>query len=142
MVPCQNTGTERPSRVPTRVTLSTTWSRRTAETMPAAMPSTSAKATEKRVSSRVTGKRSRMRDTTGLPVRHEVPRSPWASCPIQRPYCRYQGWSSPKNRLSSATMAGLTTASAPIICSTTVPGIRRSMRKIRTVRPTTVRAME
>ena len=33
MVPCQNTGTESPSRVPTRVTLSTAWSRRMAETI-------------------------------------------------------------------------------------------------------------
>jgi len=39
-------------------------------------------------------------------------------------------------------MAGLTTASAPIICSTTVPGIRRSMRKIRNVRPRSVRPIE
>ena len=39
-------------------------------------------------------------------------------------------------------MAGLATASAPIICSTTVPGIRRSMRKINTVSPSRVRPIE
>ncbi len=39
-------------------------------------------------------------------------------------------------------MAGLAMASAPIICSTTVPGMSRSMRKISTVSPTRVRAIE
>ena len=39
-------------------------------------------------------------------------------------------------------MAGLTTASAPIICSTTVPGTRRSIRKTSTVRPSSVRTIE
>jgi hypothetical protein len=34
------------------------------------------------VSSIVTGKRSRISVTTGLPVRHEVPRSPWPSAAI------------------------------------------------------------
>src|SRR5262249_41403301 len=48
----------------------------------------------------------------------------------------------PKKRFSSATMAGLAMASAPIICSTTVPGMRRSMRKIRMVRPARVSAIE
>ena len=47
-----------------------------------------------------------------------------------------------RSACSSATMAGLTTASAPIICSTTVPGISRSMRKISTVSPSSVRAIE
>src|SRR5262245_28795369 len=83
-----------------------------------------------------------MRASTGLPVRQDAPRSPWASWPIQRPYCTYQGWSSPKKRFSSATMAGLAMASAPIICSTTVPGIRRSIRNTSTVSPSMVAAME
>ena len=76
MVPCQNTGTERPSSAPIRVTLSTAWSRRAAETMPAGTPRSSAKPTDSSVSSNVTGSRSRMRLATGLPVRHDVPRSP------------------------------------------------------------------
>ena len=105
------------------------------------MPRTSAKATASVVSSIVTGSRSRMSVATGLPVRHEVPRSPWARLPIQRPYCTHQGWSRPKKRFSSATMAGLTIASAPIICSTTVPGTSRSIRKTSSDRPSIVRAM-
>ena len=99
------------------------------------MPSSIAKPTASAVSSIVTGSRSRISATTGLPVRHEVPRSPWARSPIQRPYCRHHGWSRPKKRLSSATIAGLTMASAPIICSTTVPGTSRSMRKTSSDRP-------
>ena len=91
MVPCQNTGTERPRSVPTRVTLSTAWSRRIAEMMPATPPSASAKAIANTVSSRVTGSRSRISATTGLPVRHDVPKSPCTSRPSQRAYCRYQG---------------------------------------------------
>jgi hypothetical protein len=91
MVPCQKTGTERPRSVPMRVTLSRGPSRRVAETMPAAMPSTSEKPTARQVSSRVTGSRSRMRESTGLPVRHDVPRSPWTSWPIHRPYWTYHG---------------------------------------------------
>src|SRR6266540_1493382 len=142
MVPCQKTGTERPRSVPTRVTLSMASSRRIAETMPAAMPRTSANPTASPVSSSVTGSRSRMSCVTGLPVRHEVPRSPRASSATHREYWTYHGWSRPKNRLSSATMAALTIASAPIICSTTVPGISRSMRKISTVSPASVRAIE
>jgi hypothetical protein len=110
--------------------------------MPAGMPRTSANVTASIVSSSVTGSRSRISATTGLPVRHDVPRLPCASSPIQRPYWSHHGWSSPKKRLSSATMAGLTIASAPIICSTTVPGINRSMRKTSTVRPTSVSAIE
>ncbi len=142
MVPCQKTGTESPSSVAMRVTLSMASSRRTAETMPAAIPRTRAKATARAVSSMVTGRRSRMSWITGLPVRQEVPRSPWASWPSHRAYWTHHGWSRPKKRLSSATMAGLTIASAPIICSTTVPGISRSMRKISTVSPTNVSAIE
>ena len=113
-----------------------------ADTMPAGMPSSSAKATASAVSSIVTGSRSRISATTGLPVRHEVPRSPVARPPIQSAYCRHHGWSSPKKRLSSATIAGLTIASAPIICSTTVPGTSRSIRNTSTERPTSVRAIE
>ena len=45
MVPCQNTGTESPSRAPTRVMLSRAPSRRTADTTPAGIPSASAKTT-------------------------------------------------------------------------------------------------
>src|SRR4029453_13485924 len=75
----------------------------------------------------------------GAPGRAPVPlrggRGPCA-------YCTYPGWSSPKKRLSCSTICGLTTASAPIICSTTVPGIRRSIRKMSTVRPSNVKAME
>ncbi len=91
MVPCQKTGTDSPRSVPTRVTLSMALSRRTAERMPAAMPSTSEKATASPVSSMVTGRRSRMSSKTGLPVRQDVPRSPWASWPSQRPYCTHHG---------------------------------------------------
>ncbi len=83
-----------------------------------------------------------MSEATGLPVRHEVPRSPWRSWPIQRPYCTYHGWSRPKKALSCATMVGLAIASTPIICSTTVPGISRSMRKIKMVSPARLRAIE
>ena len=90
-MPCQNTGTDSPSKVPTRVTLSMGRPRRMAETMPAAIPRTSAKPTASTVSSRVTGSRSRMSPTTGLPVRHEVPRSPRARPPSQRAYCSYHG---------------------------------------------------
>ncbi len=39
-------------------------------------------------------------------------------------------------------MAALTTASAPIICSTTVPGISRSIRNVSTVRPASVTTIE
>jgi hypothetical protein len=124
------------------VTLSTAPSRRVAETIPAGMPSRSEKATASPVSSSVTGSRSMMSAITGLPVRQEVPRSPWARLPTQIAYCRHHGWSRPKKRLSSATMAGLTTASAPIICSTTVPGTRRSIRNTITDTPTRVRAIE
>ena len=141
-MPCQNTGTDRPSNVPTRVTLSIARSRRLADRIPAGMPSISAKPTASDVSSIVTGNRSRISVTTGLPVRHDVPRSPWARAVTQRPYCCHHGWSRPKNRFSSATIAGLTMASAPIICSTTVPGTRRSMRKTRRDRPRSVRAIE
>ena len=41
-----------------------------------------------------------------------------------------------------STIAALTTASAPIICSTTVPGIRRSIRKTSTVSPSSVSPIE
>jgi len=138
----QKTGTDSPTRVPTRVTLSIAWSRRVADRMPVGMPISSAKATASEVSSMVTGRRSRISATTGLPVRHDVPRSPWTRPPIQVAYCRHHGWSRPKNRLSSATISGLTTASAPISCSTTVPGTRRSMRKTSSDRPARVRAIE
>jgi hypothetical protein len=83
-----------------------------------------------------------MRLITGLPVRHEVPKSPWASRPIHARYCVYHGWSRPKKRLSCSTISLLTTASAPIICSTTVPGTRRSMRKTSTVSPARVTPIE
>jgi hypothetical protein len=106
------------------------------------MPSSIAKPTASVVSSIVTGSRSRISATTGLPVRQEVPRSPWASAATQRPYCCHHGWSKPKNRFSSATIAGLAMASAPINCSTTVPGTRRSMRNTSTERPTKVTAIE
>jgi hypothetical protein len=39
-------------------------------------------------------------------------------------------------------MAGVAMASTPIICSTTVPGIRRSIRKTSTVSPVSVSAIE
>ena len=54
IVPCQNTGTDSPSRAPTRATLSTARSRRVADTIPAGMPSSSAKPTARAVSSIVT----------------------------------------------------------------------------------------
>jgi hypothetical protein len=142
MVPCQNTGTESPRRVPIRVAWSTARSRCTADRMPAPTPRTREKATARSVSSIVTGSRSRISESTGFPVRQEVPRLPWRSWPSQRRYWTYHAWSRPKKRLSCSTICWLTTASAPIICSTTVPGIRRSMRKTRTVSPRRVTAIE
>ena len=141
-MPCQKTGIDSPRSVPTRVTWSTGRSRQTADRIPAATPRISEKATESTVSSIVTGRRSRIRERTGLPVRHEVPRSPRRSWPSQRPYWTYQGWSRPKKRFSWSTICWLTIASAPIICSTTVPGMRWSMRKTRTVSPSSVKAIE
>src|SRR4029453_2376819 len=111
-------------------------------TMPAGNPSSRAKPTANVVSSMVTGSRSRMSATTGLPVRHEVPRSPRTSPPIQRPYCTHHGWSSPKNRLSSATIAGLTMASAPIIPPPTPPGPSRNIKNTNTDNPTNVSTIE
>ena len=60
-----------------------------------------------------------------------------------RPYCDVPRLVEAEEALAARpTMAGLTTASAPIICSTTVPGIRRSIRKTSTVSPASVTAIE
>jgi hypothetical protein len=99
------------------------------------MPSSRDQPTARTASSAETGSRSRKRTSTGRPESHDTPRSPRSRPASQTPYWTCQGWSRPKKRRKEPTTSGDAIEACPRSCSTTVPGISRTISKTRKLTP-------
>ena len=131
--PSQKFGTDTPASASAVAPESIAVPRHTAAAMPSGSATSSATNIAAPASSAVAGMREATCETTGSPVRSDVPRSP-RTAPDRNPtYCSSSGRSSPSRRRSSSTSA--CGAVSPSIACAGSPGMRWIREKTRVATP-------